>query len=48
MLNSFTNYQTYTLPATGGGWIVPYMLVGMVFISGASVLLIRSRRREED
>lgn len=42
------NYVTYELPATGGTGVIPYAVTGITIIAGAAMLLIRSRRREEN
>ncbi|MBP7186263.1 MAG: LPXTG cell wall anchor domain-containing protein [Ruminococcus sp.] len=44
----FINYQTYELPATGGTGVIPYAVTGITIITGAAMLLIRSRRKEEN
>jgi len=44
----FINYQTYTLPATGGTGVIPYTVTGIAIITGAAALLIRTKRKEEN
>lgn len=44
--NNFTNYQTYTLPSTGGTGDLPYIIFGSAMISGALLLLYRRRKKE--
>jgi len=41
----FTNYQTYTLPATGGTGELPYILFGSAMLSGAFILLFIRRKK---
>ena len=46
---TFTNIvNTYELPATGGTGVIPYAVTGITIITGAAMLLIRSRRKEEN
>ena len=47
ILNTFKNYQQYKLPATGGTGIIPHLIIGTFFISGASMLLVKTRRKRE-
>lgn len=47
ILNTFKNYQQYKLPATGGTGIIPHLIIGTIFISGASMLLVKTRRKRE-
>ncbi|MBR5163932.1 MAG: LPXTG cell wall anchor domain-containing protein [Ruminococcus sp.] len=42
----FNNYQTYTLPATGGTGELPYILFGSAMLSGAFILLLIRRKKE--
>lgn len=44
----FTNTQnTYRLPDTGGSGTLPFFIIGSAFISGAFLLLVKSRRKED-
>lgn len=43
---TLTNYQTYTLPSTGGTGELPYIIFGTAMISGALLLLYRRRKKE--
>ena len=46
---TFTNIvNTYELPATGGTGVIPYAVTGITIITGAAMLLSRSRRKEEN
>ncbi|MCR5110416.1 MAG: LPXTG cell wall anchor domain-containing protein [Ruminococcus sp.] len=44
---TFKNYRTYILPATGGTGVIPYTVTGIAMITAAAALLIRTRRKEE-
>ena len=43
---TLTNYQTYTLPSTGGTGTMLYIIFGSAMISGALLLLYRRRKKE--
>lgn len=43
----FTNYQTYTLPSTGGGGVVPYMITGSAIIILSFAALLQRKRKED-
>ena len=42
----FSNFRTFTLPATGGCGVLPYLLGGGLCIAAAGALMIVKRRRE--
>ena len=41
----FTNYQTYTLPSTGGTGELPYIFFGGTMLAGAFTLLFIRRKK---
>lgn len=47
LVTPLVNYQTYTLPSTGGGGVVPYMITGSAFIILSFAALLRKRKEDK-
>lgn len=44
---TLTNYVTFTLPSTGGGGVVPYMITGSAIIILSFAALLRKRKEDK-
>jgi len=43
----FVNHTTFTLPSTGGGGVVPYMITGSAIIILSFAALLQRKRKED-